>query len=55
MPHIYKTIAFFLENMQKSFEKLEKYDIIIIVPISKHSRNKYRGYNQSELIAKGNI
>lgn len=37
--------------MQKSFENLKKYDIIIIVPISKH-RKKERGYNQSYLIAK---
>lgn len=50
-PYIYKTIAFFLENHQKSFENLKKYDIIIIVPISK-KRKKERGYNQSELIAK---
>ena len=50
-PYIYKTIAYFLKNMQKSFENLKKYDIIIIVPISKQ-RKKDRGYNQSELIAK---
>ena len=50
-PYIYKTIAYFLENMQKSFENLKKYDIIIIVPIS-NQRNRDRGYNQSELIAK---
>ena len=50
-PYIYKTIAFFLKNMKKSFEKLKKYDIIIIVPISKQ-RFLNRGYNQSELIAK---
>lgn len=37
--------------MQKSFENLKKYDIIIIVPISKQ-RKKDRGYNQSELLAK---
>ena len=37
--------------MQKSFEKLKKYDIIVIVPISKQ-RKKERGYNQSELIAR---
>ena len=37
--------------MQKSFENLKKYDIIIIVPISKQ-RKQDRGYNQSELIAK---
>lgn len=50
-PYVYKTIAYFLKNMEKSFENLKKYDIIIIVPISKQ-RKKDRGYNQSELIAK---
>lgn len=50
-PYIYKTIAYFLKNMQKSFENLKKYDIIIVVPISKH-RKRDRGYNQSELVAK---
>ena len=49
--YIYKTISYFLKNNQKSFENLKKYDIIIIVPISK-KRKKERGYNQSELIAK---
>ena len=50
-PYIYKTITYFLQNMQKSFEKLKKYDIIIVVPISRQ-RKKDRGYNQCELIAK---
>lgn len=50
-PYIYKTIAYFLKNMQKSFEKLKKYDIMIIIPIS-NQRKQERGYNQSELIAK---
>lgn len=50
-PYIYKTIANFLKNMQKSFENLEKYDIIIVVPISTQ-RKKDRGYNQSELITR---
>lgn len=50
-PYIYKTISYFLKNNQKSFENLKKYDIIIIVPISK-KRKKERGYNQSNLIAK---
>jgi len=50
-PYIYQTITYFLKNMQKSFENLKKYDIIIVVPISK-LRKKERGYNQSELIAK---
>ena len=50
-PYAYRTITYFLKNMQKSFEKLKKYDIIIVVPISGR-RKKERGYNQSELIAK---
>lgn len=50
-PYIYKTITYFLKNIQKSFENLKKYDIIIIVPISS-KRKKERGYNQSYLIAK---
>ena len=50
-PYVYKTIAYFLQNMQKSFENLKKYDIIIIVPIS-NKRKRDRGYNQSELIGK---
>lgn len=50
-PYIYKTISFFLKNNKKSFEKLEKYDIILIVPISRN-RKKERGYNQSELLIK---
>lgn len=49
--YIYKTITYFLKNMQKSFENLKKYDIIIVVPISKQ-RKRERGYNQSELIAR---
>lgn len=50
-PYIYKTITYFLENMQKSFENLKMYDIIIIIPISKQ-RKRERGYNQTYLIAK---
>ena len=50
-PYVYKTIAYFLKNMQKSFENLKKYDIIITVPISKQ-RKKERGYNQSLLVAR---
>lgn len=50
-PYIYKTISYFLKNNRKSFEKLEKYDIIIIVPIS-NRRKLERGYNQSYIIAK---
>lgn len=37
--------------MQKHFVKLKKYDIMVVIAISKQ-RNKERGYNQSELIAK---
>jgi len=50
-PYVYKTIAYFLKNMKKSFENLKKYDIIITVPISRQ-RKKERGYNQSELVAR---
>lgn len=50
-PYVYKTIGKFLENKQKSFENLRKYDIILVAPIS-NKRKKERGYNQSELIAK---
>ena len=50
-PYIYKTISYFLENERKSFEKLEKYDIIIVIPVSK-KRKRERGYNQSNLLAK---
>lgn len=50
-PYIYKTISYFLKNNKKCFDYLEKYDIIIIVPISRE-RAKERGYNQSELMVK---
>lgn len=50
-PYIYKTISYFLENNKKSFEYLEKYDIIVVVPIS-NERRKERGYNQSVLMVK---
>lgn len=50
-PYVYRTIIYFLKNMQKSFENLKKYDIIIVAPIS-WERKKERGYNQSYLIAK---
>lgn len=50
-PYIYQTITYFLKKMQKSFENLKKYDIIITVPLSKQ-RKKERGYNQSILVAK---
>ena len=50
-PYVYKTIEYFVKNMQKSFENLKKYDIIIIVPISRQ-RKKERGYNQTYIITK---
>lgn len=50
-PYIYQTITYFLKKMQKSFENLKKYDIIITVPLSMQ-RKKERGYNQSILVAK---
>ena len=50
-PYIYQTITYFLKKMQKSFENLKKYDIIITVPLSM-LRKKERGYNQSILVAK---
>ena len=31
-PYIYKTIAYFLKNLEKSFENLKMYDIIRTVP-----------------------
>ena len=50
-PYIYKTIEYFLEKNQKKLEKIKKYDIIIVVPLSRKRKLK-RGYNQSQLIAK---
>lgn len=50
-PYVYRTIAEFLRKNEKCFENLKKYDIIIIVPISK-KRRKERGYNQSQIITK---
>ena len=49
--YLYKTFVNFLLKNENFFEKIEKYDTIIPVPISK-KRLKERGYNQSELIAK---
>lgn len=49
--YLYKTFTNFLLKDQKVFDFLERYDIIIPVPISKQ-RYKKRGYNQSLLIAK---
>ena len=50
-PYIYKTIEYFLQNNKKYLEKLKKYDIIIVVPLS-WKRSLQRGYNQSLLISK---
>ena len=49
-PYIYKTIEYFLQNNKKYLEKLKKYDIIIVVPLS-WKRRLQRGYNQSQLVA----
>ncbi len=49
--YLYKTIVKFLLKNEKFFSILKSYDTILAVPISK-KRNKERGYNQSELIAK---
>lgn len=49
--YLYKTFVSFLTKDEKIFEKIQKYDTIIPVPISK-KRKKDRGYNQSMLIAK---
>ena len=46
-PYIYKTFQYFFE---KNLEKLKKYDIMIVVPLSS-KRKRLRGYNQSQLIA----
>lgn len=48
---LYKTFSSFLLKDEKIFEKIQKYDKIMPVPISK-KRKKDRGYNQSLLIAK---
>ena len=49
--YLYKTFVNFLLKNENFFEKIEKYDTIVPVPISK-KRQKARGYNQSELVAK---
>ena len=49
-PYIYKTFRYFFEKNEKNLEKLKKYDIMIIVPLSS-KRKRLRGYNQSQLIA----
>ena len=49
--YLYKTFVNFLLKNENFFEKIEKYDTIVPVPISKKKKKK-RGYNQSELLAK---
>ena len=49
--YIYVCLVNFILKNKKIFQKLQTYDIIIPVPISK-KRMKERGYNQSLLIAK---
>ncbi len=50
-PHMYVCLVNFILKNKKIFEKLQSYDTIIPVPISK-KRMKERGYNQSLLIAR---
>lgn len=49
--YLYKTFVDFLLKDENLFEILKKYDTIIPVPISR-KRQKQRGYNQSELLAR---
>ena len=49
--YLYKIFSEIIVKNKKIFGILEKYDIIIPVPIHK-KRRKQRGYNQTELIAK---
>lgn len=49
--YIYETFVNFILKDEKIFKKLQTYDTIIPVPISR-KRMKERGYNQSLLIAK---
>lgn len=48
--YLYKTFVKILLKNQKFVEIIKTYDIIVPVPLSR-TRNKLRGYNQSELIA----
>ena len=50
-PYMYVCFVNFILKNKKIFKKLQSYDTIIPVPISK-KRMKERGYNQSLLIAK---
>lgn len=49
--YLYKVFSFMILNNKKIMKYIEKYDVITYVPIHK-KREKYRGYNQSELIIK---
>ncbi len=49
--YIYKTLSKYMLKNENFIEKIKSYDIILPVPISS-KRNKERGYNQSELIAR---
>ena len=50
-PYIYRTFINFFKKNEKLYLLFKKYDIIVPVPISKN-RYKFRGYNQSSLLAK---
>ena len=50
-PYIYRTFVNFIENNKKICNEIKKYDIIMPVPIS-NNRIKYRGYNQSAILAR---
>ena len=49
--YLYSTFVNFLLKNEKFFEFIKKYDTIVPVPISQ-KRQRQRGYNQSELIAR---
>ena len=49
--YIYETLANFVKNNKKICSQIQKYDIIIPIPISR-KRLKKRGYNQSSIFAK---
>lgn len=49
--YIYRLFIDFLKNNENIYCKIQKYDIIMSVPISK-KRLKERGYNQSSLFAR---
>lgn len=49
--YLYRTFAQLIVENKKIYEYIKSFDLIIPVPIHK-KRKKYRGYNQSELIAR---